>query len=81
MIARPVDEVDNFLDSLSFRIICKMRKMATEFNISASIEAIPDYFLLWPKKRDKAIDSLRVTWCRNRDDFSSWYPCPLCFSE
>lgn len=81
MIGRPIDKKNDFPYLVPLSVVYEVRKMPPELDVSPSIETIPHNFLFWPKKGDKAVDSFRISWCRNFYYSSFWRPSSLGFSE
>ena len=55
MVSGVVDEENNPLYLMPFRVSNKSTEMLSEFNISPFFEAIPDYFLIRPDEANKKI--------------------------
>ena len=60
MCGSVVYEQDYFLQFMSFCMCVKVGEVFSEFFVSPSFVAVPNDCLVWPEKRDEAVDAFCV---------------------
>jgi hypothetical protein len=68
-----VDEKDDFLELVSFRVGDQVAEVFAEFDVSSTFVAVPDDVFLWPEHGDEKVTSFGIS--------QGWYQELLVFAK
>ena len=76
-----VDKKNDAFDLVPRRVCDEIAQVFSEFDVSSSVEEVPDDVLVWPEESDEAVYSFVVAECGDVDGLSLFRPASFDFAE